>query len=142
MRITERRVNRTTVLELHGMFTGTAAALLDATVHQVTRRGPQRLVLNLRDVPSIDAAGLGALVAAYGAVRRSGGTFRLAHVGARVHTLLVVCRLVTVFETFDSVEDAVADDSETGPDRATTGCPTPQLSQTSVDVIHQFLRRA
>ena len=142
MRITERRVNRTTVLELHGMFTGTAAALLDATVHQVTRRGPQRLVLNLRDVPSIDAAGLGALVAAYGAVRRSGGTFRLAHVGARVHTLLVVCRLVTVFETFDSVEDAVADDSETGPDRATTSCPAPQLSQTSVDVIHQFLRRA
>jgi len=142
MRISERRVHGTTVLELHGMFTGTAAELLDATVRQVTRGGPQRLVLNLRDVPSIDAAGLGALVAAYGAVRRSGGTFRLAHVGARVRTLLVVCRLVTVFETFDSVEDAVADDSETGADRSTNGYPAPQLSQTSVDVIHQFLRRA
>jgi hypothetical protein len=53
-----------------------------------------------------------------------------------------VCRLVTVFETFDSVEDAVAGDSDTSPDRSTNGYPAPQLSQTSVDVIHQFLRRA
>jgi anti-sigma B factor antagonist len=143
MRITERRLQGTTVLELHGMLTSPAAIeLLDATVRRVTRAGPQRIVLNLGDVPSIDAAGLGALVAAYGVVRRNGGTLRLACVAKRVHTLLVVCRLVTVFETFDSVEDAVADGSEAGPDPSTTACPMAQLSQTSVHVIQDFLRQA
>src|ERR1700719_1605906 len=79
MRIIERRLEGTTVLELHGTLNSPAAAeLLNATVRRVTRAGPSRLVLHLGNVPSIDAGGLGALVAAYGVVRRNGGTFRLA----------------------------------------------------------------
>lgn len=140
MEITELPLHDTTVLELHGVLTGPAATdLLDAAVRRVTRPGPHRLVVNLGDVPSIDAAGLGALVSAFGVVRRNGGTLRLAHVAKRVHALLVVCRLVTVIETFDSVEDAVADG--TGPDPPASSSPAPQLSQASLDVIRHFLRR-
>src|ERR1700687_4438869 len=107
MRITEQPIRETTILELPGAFTGPAAVeLLDATIHRVTRAGRQRLVVDPEDVPSIDAGGLGALVAACGVVRRNGGTLRLAHVAKRVHELLVVCRLVSIFETFDSVGDA------------------------------------
>src|SRR6202171_556644 len=121
MRIIEQPIRDTTILELHGALTGPAAVeLLDATIHRVTRAGRQRLVVNLEDVPSIDAGGLGALVAAYGVVRRNGGTLRLAHVAKRVHELLVVCRLVSIFETFDSVEDAVSAGSGSGSDRANT----------------------
>jgi anti-sigma B factor antagonist len=140
MEITERPLHDTTVLELHGVLTGPAATdLLDAAVRRVTRPGPHRLVVNLGDVPSIDAAGLGALVSAYGVVRRNGGTLRLAHVAKRVHALLVVCRLVTVIETFESVEDAVADGTD--PDPPASSSPAPQLSQESLDVIRHFLRR-
>ena len=143
MRITERRLEGTTVLELHGTLTSPAATeLLDATVRRVTRAGPQRLVLHLGDVPSIDAAGLGALVAAFGVVRRNGGTLRLAHVARRVHALLVVCRLIPAFETFDSVEAAVADGSGAGPEPSPIVARAPLLSQTSVDVIQHFLQRA
>src|SRR6202163_3653496 len=107
MRIIERPIRATTILEIHGPLAGPAATeLLDATVRRVTRAGAERLVVDLGDVPSIDAAGLGALVAAYGVVRRTGGTLRLAQLAKRVHDLLVVCRLATIFETFDSVEDA------------------------------------
>lgn len=121
MQIIQWSLGETTVLELHGVLTALAAAeFLAAAVRRLHLTGPQRLVLNLEDVPSIDAAGLGALVAAYGAVKRSGGTIRLARVGKRVHALLVVCRLITVFETFDSVEDAVADGSRGRPDPSTT----------------------
>jgi anti-sigma B factor antagonist len=137
MRIIERPIRDTTILELHGALTGPAAAeLLDATVHRVTRAGRQRLVVNLEDVPSIDAGGLGALVAAYGVVRQNGGTLRLAHVARRVHELLVVCRLVSIFETFDSVEDALSAGS------STASSAVSQLSQTSLCVIQRFLRRA
>ena len=143
MTITERRLEGQTVLELHGSLTGPAATeLLDATVRRVTRADPQRLVLHLGGVPSIDAAGLGALVAAYGVVRRNGGTLRLAYVPRRVHALLVVCRLITVFETFDSVEAAVADGSGAGSDSSMTSSPAPQWSPTSLDVVERFLRRA
>jgi anti-sigma B factor antagonist len=142
MRITQRPVRDSMVLELHGMLIAPEAQLLDATVRTVSRTGPHRLVLDLTDVPSIDAAGLGALVAAYGVVRRHGGTLRLAHVARRVHALLAVCRLVTVFETFDSVEDAVAGGPGGNRDRSTTGSSGVQLSQTSLDVIQHFLRHA
>jgi anti-anti-sigma factor len=143
MRISERPIRHTTVLELHGALTGLAATdLLDATVRRVIGAGAERLVVDLGDVPSIDAAGLGALVAAYGVVKRNGGTFGLAHVAARLHKLLVVCRLVTVLETFDSVEDAVSRGSGASPDGSMIGPVSPQLSQTSLNVIQRFLRRA
>jgi anti-anti-sigma factor len=143
MHITERPLRDTTVLELHGVLTGPAATeLLDATVRRVSGAGRQRLVVNLGDVPSIDAAGLGALVTAYGVVRRNGGSLRLAHVASRVHALLVVCRLATIFEMFDSVEEAVSNGSGARPDPSTTSSAASQLSETSLDVIQRFLRRA
>jgi anti-sigma B factor antagonist len=143
MYITERPLRDMTVLELHGTLTGpTAIELLDATVRRVTGAGRQRLVVNFGDVPSIDAAGLGALVTAYGVVRRHGGSLRLARVARRVHDLLVVSRLATIFETFDSVEEAVPNGSGAGPDPSTTSSAASHLSQTSLDVIQRFLRRA
>jgi len=142
MRITQWTFRDSAVLEMQGVLMGPEAiGLLDAAIRRAIRAGPQRVVLNLGEVPSIDAAGLGALVAAYGVVKRSGATLRLAHVARRVHALLAMCRLVTVFETFDSVEEAVADGSGLGP-TSTMGSRGFQLSPTSLDVIHHFLRRA
>jgi anti-sigma B factor antagonist len=143
MRIIERPIQATTILDVHGKLAGPdATELLEATVRRVTRTGAERLVVNLGDVPSIDAAGLGALVAAYGVVRRSGGTLRLARPAKRLYELLVVCRLLTVFETFDSVEDALSADSEASPDPSTTGAAASPPSQTSLNVIQRFLRGA
>jgi anti-sigma B factor antagonist len=143
MRIIERPIRATTILEVHGPLAGPAATeLLDATVRRVTRAGAERLVVDLGDVPSIDAAGLGALVAAYGVVSRTGGTLRLARPARRLHELLVVCRLVTVFESFDSVEDALSGGSEASPEPSTTGGAASPPSQTSLNVIQRFLRGA
>jgi anti-anti-sigma factor len=143
MRITERVLLKATVLDLHGILAGAAATeLLETTVRRLAVASSRPLVLNLEDVPSIDASGIGALVTAYGSVHRRGGTLRLAGVGRRVRTLLLVCRLVGVFELFDSVDDAVANGSGSGPGSSTNGSATFRMSDTSVDVIHQFLRLA
>jgi len=139
MRITERRLQGAIVLELREMLTHDARALLVA-VRRVARTGRTRIVLDLERVPSIDAAGIGALVAAYGLVRRQGGTFRLANVASRVHTLLVICRLVPELEIFDAVEAAALD----GPSAASESAraPTPQNTQSSLDLIQPFLQRS
>ena len=55
----------------------------------------------------VDSAGLGELVQAYSAARNRGGTVKMLHVTDRMNDLLVVTKLLTVFECFDSEADAV-----------------------------------
>jgi anti-sigma B factor antagonist len=66
-----------------------------------------RIVLNLADVTYIDSGGLGTLVALYTTARNSGGSIKLARLTKRVGDLLQVTKLLTVFEVYDSEEEAV-----------------------------------
>ena len=56
----------------------------------------------------VDSAGLGELVQAYVTARKRDGSLKLLNVTKRLRDLLVVTRLLTVFETFDSEEEAIA----------------------------------
>ncbi len=64
-------------------------------------------MLNLAEVNYVDSAGLGALVSAYTTVTREGGTLKLANVTRKLQDLLSITKLLTVFETFDSEDEAV-----------------------------------
>jgi anti-sigma B factor antagonist len=109
MRINEGRLSGATVLELHGeLASPDARDHLITVVRKVTQAPSKDLVLDLADVPFVDAGGIGALLVAYSLVKRVGGTLRLARVGSRVHALLVVCRLMPPFETFRTIEAAAA----------------------------------
>lgn len=66
-----------------------------------------RIVLNLADVTYIDSGGLGTLVALYTTARNAGGSVKLARLTQRVGDLLQVTKLLTVFEVFNSEEEAV-----------------------------------
>ena len=66
-----------------------------------------RIVLNLADVTYIDSGGLGTLVALYTTARNAGGSVKLARLTQRVGDLLQVTKLVTVFEVYNSEEEAV-----------------------------------
>ena len=84
MQITERSIGDTTILDLHGTLYGPdATARLGETIRRLARAGRQQFVVNLANVPSIDAAGLGALVDAYCVVTRNRGTLGLANVTRR-----------------------------------------------------------
>ena len=136
MQITERSIGDTTILDLHGTLYGPdATARLGETIRRLAHAGRQQFVVNLADVPSIDAAGLGALVDAYCFVSRNRGTLGLANVTRRLHDLIVITRLVTVFDIFDSVEDAIRRSSRVAPTPLTTHPVMPQLSQASLGSI-------
>ena len=66
-----------------------------------------RIILNLADVTYIDSGGLGTLVALYTTARNAGGAVKLARLTQRVGDLLQVTKLLTVFEVFNSEEEAV-----------------------------------
>jgi anti-sigma B factor antagonist len=85
---------------------GEETSLLREQVKSLVSRDA-RIVLNLADVSYIDSGGLGTLVALYTTARNADGSIKLARLTKRVGDLLQVTKLLTVFEVFDSEEEAV-----------------------------------
>ena len=108
MQIEERVVKDVTVLDLKGKMTlGEGDELLKDKVNSLVNQGHRKIVLNLAEVPYIDSAGLGEIVRTYTTVSRQGGSLKLLNLTKRITDLLSITKLLTVFETFDSENDAV-----------------------------------
>ena len=108
IRIEERPVGSVTVLDIAGRLTmDEAAQHLKDKINSLISQQRTHIVLNLKNVPYIDSGGLGQLVASYGSVMRTGGALKLLNVNSRNHDLLSITRLVTLFESFDAVAEAV-----------------------------------
>jgi anti-sigma B factor antagonist len=87
------------------IFGDETAALRDRVKELITEGS--RIVLNLADTTYIDSGGLGTLVALYTTSKNAGGSVKLARLTRRVGDLLQVTKLLTVFEVYESEEDAV-----------------------------------
>lgn len=109
MDITERIVDTITILDLSGKLTlGDAAQLLKDKSESLVFQGRTSVIANLAAVPYIDSGGLGQLVACYTTLAKAGGRLKLLKVGTRNHDLLSITKLVSVFDTFDTEEEAIA----------------------------------
>jgi len=103
----EKLVNGVMVLDLRGRITlGEETEALRGRVKQLVEAGYTRLILNLEEVDYIDSVGLSTLVSSYTSARKQGGNVKLLHLTKRVHDLLQITRLSTVFEIYDSLEEA------------------------------------
>jgi len=108
MQITERRVGPVTVLDLEGRltFNDSAGRLKDKVVSLVFQ-GEKQIVLNLAGLSYVDSAGLGEIVACYTHASKEHASVRLANTTDRIQDLLVMTKLLTVFDAYDSEEEAV-----------------------------------
>ena len=103
----ERHVGAVTVLDLAGKLTiDEGAQRLKDKINSLIVQGRTQVVLNLAEVSYIDSGGLGQLVASFGSLARC-GALKLLNVSKRNHDLLSITRLVTVFDTFDSEDEAL-----------------------------------
>lgn len=108
MKIEERAVGGVTILDLHGkMLIGEGDELLREKINQLVENGTEKIVLNLAEVPYVDSAGLGEIVRCYTTVSRKNGKLKLLNLTKRIHDLLSITKLLTVFETYDTEEEAV-----------------------------------
>ena len=108
MQITERQVGDVMILDLKGKITlGEGDELLKDKVNSIVSQGRRKIVLNLAEVPYLDSAGLGEVVRAYTTVSRQGGSLKLLNLTKRITDLLSITKLLTVFDTFDSEDEAV-----------------------------------
>ena len=108
MQIEERKIGDVVMLDLQGKITlGQGDELLKDKVNSLVNQGHKKIVLNLADVPYIDSAGLGEVVRTYTTVSRQGGSLKLLNLTKRITDLLSITKLLTVFETFESENEAV-----------------------------------
>jgi anti-sigma B factor antagonist len=106
--IVEKDVNGVTVLQLNGRVTlGEESSQLRTKLKDALSQGKTRLVLDLADVSYIDSAGLGTLVAGFTSAQNQGASLKLANLTKRFKEQLNITKLVTIFDVFDSVSDAV-----------------------------------
>ena len=108
MEIEERANGGVMILDLKGKLTiREGDELLKDKVNSLIQQGHQKLLLNLEGVPYADSAGLGEIVRTYTTVSRQGGKLKLLNLTKRIEDLLAITKLLTVFETFESEQEAV-----------------------------------
>ena len=77
-------------------------------VKRLIDEGVKKFVINLKGVPWINSTGLGALMSVYTSVQRSEGSLKICHVSDRIQSLFMITKLLTIFDTHPSEEEAVA----------------------------------
>ena len=108
MEIQERTLQDVVVLDLKGKLTiGEGDELLKERISNLVQQGHRKLLLNLEGVPYVDSAGLGEIVRTYTTVSRQGGKLKLVNLTKRITDLLAITKLLTVFETYESEDEAV-----------------------------------
>lgn len=109
MKITARQSGNVTILDLKGKITiGVGDVALRQSVQEQLNTGTRNILINLKDVSTIDSSGVGELVSTYTTVTNRGGKLKLVNLPAKVSDILQITQLITVFETFDDEAEAVA----------------------------------
>ena len=109
MNVSSRQVNGVTIVDLSGRITlGEGSVVLRDTVRDLLGKGQKKILLNLAEVTYIDSSGIGELVSAYTSVRNQSGDLKLLKLTKKVHDLLQITKLYTVFDVKDDEAAAVA----------------------------------
>lgn len=109
MKAATRQVEGVTIVDLSGPIKlGEGASVLRDTVKDLLAKGQKNILVNLADVKYIDSSGMGELISAYTSVRKQGGELKLLHLTKKIHDLLQITKLYTVFEILDEEPAAIA----------------------------------
>jgi anti-sigma B factor antagonist len=109
MKINTRTIGDVQILDWSGKITlGEGTMSVRNAVRDILQSGGKKIILNLADVSYIDSSGIGELVSSYTTVTNNGGKFKLLSLTKKIQELLAITKLLTVFETFDNEQAALA----------------------------------
>jgi anti-sigma B factor antagonist len=109
MTITEKEMGEVVVLELAGkIMGGPDASLLNDKLHEMLDKGKMKIIADLANVNWMNSSGLGILISGLTTMRNNGGDLKLSGATERIRSLLLMTKLLTVFEAHGSLEEAVA----------------------------------
>jgi len=108
MKSSTRQVDGVAIVDLSGRITlGEGSTMLRDIVRDMIAKGQKKILLNLGDVTYIDSSGIGELVSAFTTVRNGGGELKLLNLTKKVHDLLQITKLYTVFDIKDDEAAAI-----------------------------------
>src|ERR1051326_1323596 len=106
--INQRTAGDVTILDLSGKITiGAGSVQLRDAVRKLIESGNKKILLNLGDVSYVDSSGIGELVSSFTTTSNAGGNLKLLNLTKKIQDLLAITKLLTVFETFTSEDEAV-----------------------------------
>jgi anti-sigma B factor antagonist len=109
LNIKDRQVGDVSILDLSGKITiGEGSVQLREAVRRQLDEGHRKILLNLGDVSYVDSSGIGELVSSYTTTNHNGGQLKLLNQTKKINDLLTITKLLTVFESFDNEDSAVA----------------------------------
>ena len=108
MRLSDREQDGVVVLEPTGkIMGGPDASLLHDKLYEFIEKDKKKVVIDLAHVDWMNSTGLGILISGYTTLRNTNGELKLANVTDKIQSLLTITKLVTVFEAYDTVDEAV-----------------------------------
>ncbi len=108
LEIRERMVGDVVILDLIGKVTiGEGSVQLRDTVSRLLEAGRNRIILNLGGVSYVDSSGIGELVSRYTTTKNTGGRLKLLNLPKKIKDLLMITKLLTVFEIYEDEEAAL-----------------------------------
>lgn len=110
--IRQRLVGQVTILDTDGQIRiglrfGGSSVPLSRAVDSLLERGVNRILLNLKGAGTINASGLGEIVATYVAVKKTGGQFKLFNLTPLVRELMMTTKLLTIFDVYENESQAI-----------------------------------
>jgi anti-sigma B factor antagonist len=107
--VSTRQQQDITIVDLSGQIKlGEGSTVFRETVRDLLSKGRNKILLNLADTNYIDSSGVGELVSAFTSVRKQGGELKLLHLTRKVHDILQITKLCTVFDARDDEAEALA----------------------------------
>src|SRR5689334_15311965 len=106
--INQRQAGDVTILDLSGKITiGEGSVQLREAVKDLLGSGKKKILLNLGDVSYVDSSGIGELVSSYTTTNNQGGQLKLLNLTKKIQDLLMITKLLTVFQTYDNEQEAI-----------------------------------
>lgn len=106
--VNERQAGDVTILDMSGAVRiGEGSVALRDAIRGLSESGKKKILLNLAGVSYVDSSGIGELIANYTTVSRQGGQLKLLNLTDKIQNLLVITKLLTVFDTYDNEAEAL-----------------------------------
>src|SRR6185295_2437909 len=106
--VKERQAGDVTILDLSGeVRIGEGSIYLRDSIRKLADEGKKKVLLNLAGVKYMDSSGVGELIANYTTIKRNGGQLKLLNLTDRIQNLLVITKLLTVFDAYEDEAEAL-----------------------------------
>ena len=108
LEVKERQAGDVTILDMKGAVRmGEGSIALRDAIRRLAGEGKKKVLLNLGGVNYVDSSGIGELIANYTTISRQGGQLKLLNLTDRIQNLLVITKLLTVFDAYDNEAEAL-----------------------------------